>query len=1082
MLQRHLTDSPLLIAALLLFLAVGAGTAFAEDSDDLARAEALADRASNLEKQGLYDEAIPLTQEALSIREKTLGADDPQLAKSLNNLAALYVDKGRFADAEPLYRRGIAILEKAHGPDDPDVATLLDNLANLQRVQGRYREAEDFARRALAIREKAFGEEHAKVAQSLNAVGAICYAEGNYTEAAALFQRSLAISQKVLSPDDPAIANVLNDLAVVDADQGRYTESETLYAQARTILEKAYGPDHPDVGRLLNNLAEVYVAEARYSEAEPLLKRSAEIREKALGSDHPDVGESLENLAQLYYLEGRNAEAEPLYKKSLALHEKALGPDNPTVATALSNLAAVFVAEGRGDEAEPLLKRSLAIREQALGPDHPDVAISLNNLGELYRTERRYTEAEPLYLRSIAIWEKAFGPDHPDRARALNNLADVYRNEGRFAEAEAGFKQSLTIFEKAFGNDHPIVALVLNNLAALYDDENRDTEAEPLFRRSLAIARQAYGPEHHDIAYALWNLAALCRKQHRIGEARDLVAEADNIVARRIAIAGGSRSDDDRGGDQREFRALFLLSVALAPAQDQAAALSFDDSFRVAQLAQASSTARAVAGMAARFASGSGALAATVRQRQDAAAQWHTLDNALVQVASKPQAQRDAAAEEALRQHLAQAGSELDALDTRIARDFPAFAELSNPKPVDAAAVQQVLAPDEALLVYLVGRDESWLWAVRRDRTALFRLAIGSEALTNAVTALRQRLDPELNPDLQPFDTQRAYELYQSVLAPASPLLEGAHLVFVVPDGPLQSLPLGVLVTQKPGPAPSGTISYRDVAWFAKAHATAVLPSVGAVRELRQYAGGAPAPLPFVGIGDPVLGSQVASEREAKPASFFRGAQGDVAALRTLPSLPETADELRAVGKATGAGESDLYLGERATEPLLRTAKLDQYRIVEFATHGLMSGDLKGLAEPALVLTPPETPVPDDDGLLTVSKIAMLKLNADWVVLSACNTADDGTPDAGGLSGLAQAFFYAGARSILVSHWSVASEATVKLITGAFGELKQHPEIGRAEALRRAETAMLDTANPSEFAHPLFWAPFVVMGEGGAGH
>jgi CHAT domain-containing protein len=166
----------------------------------------------------------------------------------------------------------------------------------------------------------------------------------------------------------------------------------------------------------------------------------------------------------------------------------------------------------------------------------------------------------------------------------------------------------------------------------------------------------------------------------------------------------------------------------------------------------------------------------------------------------------------------------------------------------------------------------------------------------------------------------------------------------------------------------------------------------------------------------------------------------------------------------------------------LRQTPLDRYRVIQFATHGLVSGDLPGLAEPALVLTPPKEASPENDGLLTVSKVATLKLNADWVVLSACNTAaGDGAPDAGGLSGLAKAFFYAGAKSLLVSHWKVPSNSTVKLTTDTFAELKNDPTIGRAEALRRAEMAMLDPANPPEFAHPLAWAPFVLAGEGGAG-
>jgi CHAT domain-containing protein len=253
------------------------------------------------------------------------------------------------------------------------------------------------------------------------------------------------------------------------------------------------------------------------------------------------------------------------------------------------------------------------------------------------------------------------------------------------------------------------------------------------------------------------------------------------------------------------------------------------------------------------------------------------------------------------------------------------------------------------------------------------------------------------------------------------------------------------------------------------------------LKALREASGsGTAGSAPFLGVGSPVLDGGEGLARGS--ARLFRGAIADVDAVRKLSPLPETAEELRTIAKILGAGDTDLLLGEQASEPALRKIRLDKYRVIEFATHGLMSGDLKGLAEPALVLTPPSEATPDNDGLLTASKIASLKLNADWVVLSACNTAaSDGTPDAGGLSGLAKAFFYAGARSLLASHWSVPSRATVKLVIEAFEGLKHDPKIGRAEALRRAEMAMLDPANPPEFAHPLSWAPFVLAGEGGEG-
>ena len=655
--------------------------------------------------------------------------------------------------------------------------------------------------------------------------------------------------------------------------------------------------------------------------------------------------------------------------------------------------------------------------------------------------EGRYAEAEPLYKRSLAILEKALGPEHPDVAQSLNNLAELYRQQGRYADAEPLYKRSLAIREKALGPEHPDVAQSLNNLAALYLQQQRTSESYALNRRAI------------------------------------------DIVARRIATAGDDRSGGT--GEQRQFRDLFLRQVGLAFEQYKGGDAAVAESFRVAQLASASGAARAVAGMAARFSAGSDALAVVVREQQDTAQRWQRLDSAIVQAASKPPAQRNPEAEAALRQQFKEIGAHLDALEARIAREFPTYAELSNPKPLELTETQALLAPDEAMLVYLVGTDETWLLTLRRDRTALYRIKTGAKALAAEVAALRNWLDPALNPDLAPFDTKRAFALYQNIVAPAAPLLDGARQVFIVPDGALESLPLGVLVTQASETDPTSLADYRDTAWFARDHALTVLPSVGALRALRKFASGTSAVAPFVGIGNPVLEGTSRAASGINLAGLFRGAIADVAAVRQLPPLPETADELRAVAKAMGAGDGDLYLAERASEPLLRQAGLDRYRVVEFATHmwALMSGDLRGgLAEPALVLTPPREAAPDNDGLLTASKIATFKLNADWVVLSACNTAaGDGTPDAGGLSGLAKAFFYAGARSLLVSHWSVPSQATVKLVTRAFDELKKDPSIGRAEALRRAEMAMLDPANPPEFAHPMMWAPFVLVGEGGAG-
>ena len=234
-----------------------------------------------------------------------------------------------------------------------------------------------------------------------------------------------------------------------------------------------------------------------------------------------------------------------------------------------------------------------------------------------------------------------------------------------------------------------------------------------------------------------------------------------------------------------------------------------------------------------------------------------------------------------------------------------------------------------------------------------------------------------------------------------------------------------------------------------------------------------------------------AEVRSASIDRIYRKGAGQetvLAEVRSLCPLPDTAFELRCVAKSLGVPESEIRLGEAASENdikrLSESGELANYRVVHFATHGLLAGDIETMAsrrgEPALVMTPPATPEDaEDDGLLTASEVAQLKLNADWVILSACNTAAGDKLGAEALSGLARAFFYAGARTLLVSHWPVYSDAAVLLLDSTFAELRAHPEIGRSEAFRRAMIALIDDPAQDDNPHPSVWAPFSVIGEGG---
>jgi CHAT domain-containing protein len=305
-----------------------------------------------------------------------------------------------------------------------------------------------------------------------------------------------------------------------------------------------------------------------------------------------------------------------------------------------------------------------------------------------------------------------------------------------------------------------------------------------------------------------------------------------------------------------------------------------------------------------------------------------------------------------------------------------------------------------------------------------------------------------------------------------------------VPGGALASLPLGVLVTR--APAPGGEHDYAHAAWLIRRVALSQVPSLRAFISLRAASPGRVRPAkPFLGFGNPTFAG-AAQPAEGKPSALVALAQqcrdnGPMPPemLRALAPLPETAGEVNTVARLLGADGSAVFLGRDATETKLRQLPLEQYGVLYFATHGLLPGELRCQAEPGLALSPPARPTANkaDDGLLDATEIAGLSLNADLVVLSACNTASGGSRFGGeALSGLAEAFFYAGAHALLASHWQVPSTATVRLMTGLFERAGPGLAHGIAESLRQSQLALLD--QPAT-AHPFFWAAFTIIGDGG---
>lgn len=475
-----------------------------------------------------------------------------------------------------------------------------------------------------------------------------------------------------------------------------------------------------------------------------------------------------------------------------------------------------------------------------------------------------------------------------------------------------------------------------------------------------------------------------------------------------------------------------------------------------------------------------------------------------------PAAQRQPGQETALEQELGRTLADFQQTQGEIRQKFPRYADLKNPRPLNCKDIQEIVQPDEAVLSYFVTSRRTAVWAINRDRVELMVVPWGRRTVREQVRAFVggiQALDaalmeqellpgnttalPKLPARFASFDLNDAHSMYQKLVGPLAGVLAGKRLVLVAPDDLLYQLPFEALLT---GPLPP---TYdKPEPWgeqFTKApywvlhQSLSYVPSLSVLRSLRTLAKSPPSQQgALIAFADPVFTEEsgaataTAATRQARLQLLRRG--GAFSAGK-LTRLPETAEEARRALQALGGREEDLYLQQRATEHNLKRLPLSSYRVLLFATHGLMAGEFRPGLQPALALS--FVGDPDNDGLLEMGEILGLDLKAHLVVLSACNTGRSSAPeDRGeGFAGLTRSFMYAGAESLAVTLWSVESESAMRLMGDFYARLKNQD---RAAALADAKRAMivgggsltLSQGVQVPLAHPFFWAPYIMVGEG----
>jgi CHAT domain-containing protein len=451
-------------------------------------------------------------------------------------------------------------------------------------------------------------------------------------------------------------------------------------------------------------------------------------------------------------------------------------------------------------------------------------------------------------------------------------------------------------------------------------------------------------------------------------------------------------------------------------------------------------------------------------------------------------------------------------IDDELRKTYPDYFEITSSEPVDLKRARSSLGRDEALLMISPGRFATNMMLVTRKGLEWKTSSLTIEDVQSKVLTLRHflgattdkeldALDPdvlnamfdradEIDGGVLGYDRETAKELYEAFIAPFAQQLEGRDKLIISPGGPLSGLPFAALVSKVAPGRDDDPQSLRDTRYLIDDFAITQIPALRSFILLREQGGGRSRKnLRFMGFGNPSLegeaivrgarGTNGTTGTALSAQDVWRGAAVDLDTLRQMNRLPGTKQELEAMQAAFGAPANMVLLEDAATETSVKQANLSDVDVLAFATHGLMAGEVRGVAEPGLVFTPPDTATQMDDGYLTASEVALLRLNADWVIISACNTASaDGSIGAPALSGLAKSFFHAGAKALLVSHWYIRDDVAAELTVRSINAQRDQSKLTRAQALRasmlsvRAETKA-DASNT--WAHPNAWAPLTLI-------
>jgi CHAT domain-containing protein len=893
------------------------------------------------------------------------------------------------------------------------------------------------------------------------------YQKGRYNIVIPIMQAGRQKAKVDFGTIDSVYALYTNNLAFFYEKCGAYDKALPLYFESKDIKEKLFSPQNTSYATALNNIAYLYQKMGKYNEALPLFIEAKDIRESILGNEHYLYTQSLNNLAILYQTLGEYNKALPLYLQAKDLREKVLGKNHPDYASSVNNLGTLYYKMQKYLNSVGLMLEAKNIREKTLGKKHPDYASSLNNIAGIYRKIKKYKEALPFLIEAKEIKEKMLGKSHPSFASSLSNLAQNYKDMEEFKLALPLMMQAKKIRAQTLGINHPSYTLSLNNLTALHikmaEVEKSWQTAEEALNSSLGFeiahnydkkwfeqimnAELASNKHIKNLLISLKNVFEILaiENSNKDNKAKQIVvADLASALLTKYINRVTNEKDKLRMLKMNNDWAIKSLNV-LNFNQDNIKAFTISDKNKSVLLLQATKSEKAYQ---------IGELPDSLIREDKKVHKKHS------EVQAKLLQKRTKEEKDSLRNILINLNFKIDEFKRLLKKEYPKHYQLKYlQNKLKLNDLQNNMDDKTVLIEYAIADTLLHIFKISNKDIFWIKNTLPKKIFFDKVNLYHKALK---NYSLLKENKEKAYEkyisiahwFYQQLIEPVLKEKSGIENLIIVTDGELGHLPFETFLTK---PAPQKLTDYKALNYLMNKYNISYNYSASLWKDIKETA--------KAQNNGQILA--IAANYDIKMDSSMTDVRlpTDQWLREKLSPLPSARKEVEALQqKYSGFFAFDSLASEKTVKE-----KASQYAILHFATHGIL--DAKRPVLSSLALSEDNDSI--ESNFLQAHEISKMELNADLVVLSACETGYGKFEQGNGIASLARSFMYAGASSLIVSLWKVNDLSTSKIMGNLYENLANG--LPKDEALRLSKQQYMQSAQ-GIMAHPAFWSPFILMG------